>query len=219
MNLPKYEPKDADIVLWDPILFREVFICKALKQPYHHVSLIKLIDGQPYIVEQNVDFVPENPTSLESVLKLGHQLKILRAFWLSKRMRLKVIRAFDDLIKDKYSYKDALTIFLAVRGLLRFPKAEEEYFISYLKPGVIIGRKYKNGKYKIKMLSRVTCATAVNLAFIKATKVNLCPDIPLEYTTPMDLYNSKYLKVEGTISSDTEIITPKKLEGTTDDIR
>lgn len=216
MLLQKYQPKDADILLWKPIFPRERLICSALNQPFHHVSMVKLIDGQPYIVEQNIDLVPEKPVSLESLLQNGYEFKLMRAFWVYKKLRKRILSSFEEFIKSKYSYKDALLIFLANKGLWRIPKAEEEYFLSYLKPGVIIGKKYKNGKYRIKVLSRVTCTTAVNLAFIKATKVNLCPDIPLEYITPMDLYKSKYLKAEGTIGGTTKILTINETEDTED---
>lgn len=204
----EYTPKNADILLWMPVRLYEYTICATLGQPFHHASLVRVTaDGKISVLDQNVDFVREDPQDLN--LLLGkYKFAVLRAEWLTRTNRKRIVDFFNKMRTAAYSYRGAWkTLFYT-----RFSETIEEdsetvYFDSAIDPYIIVKKRDTND---VRVVKRYTCVGLVNLCFLRVTKVNLCPNKPAEWVSPIDIYDSKFLTKLGIIGPSTKLVIPTR---------
>jgi len=202
----EYTPKNADILLWMPVRLYEYTICTVLGQPFHHASLVRVTaDGNISVLDQNVDFVSENPQDLRTLLK-KYKFAVLRAEWLTRTNRKRIVDFFNKMRTAAYSYRGAWkTLFYTRFSKAIKDDAELVYFDSAIDPYIIVKNRYTND---VRVVKSYTCAGLVNLCFLRVTKVNLCPNKPAEWVSPIDIYDSKFLTNLGIVGPTTKLVIP-----------
>jgi len=236
MMLQSYRPSTADVLLWYPKKFREYLICWALRSKYHHASLLSVNSksSEVYVLDQNVDFVREDPVPLDGLLKYGYKFDVYRLqIPLSEYGRNEVKRTFNMLRQLHYPYLRSLRVPFNLSFL---PKGVyPEKFVVYTQQGIPrldimfctpfeskIPRKdkkcvqYKQNYCWYESFDKITCSGAVVLAFCVSVincfipdRNSFDPEVPIRHPIlflPEDFATSPIFKKVGTIDSNTQLI-------------